>query len=631
MKRILPLLVIIAVLMSTVSVFADDYDSMMSKAQSYIEAGDTERALASYQLAERAQPERPDAYLGEADLLLELENNAQALEIVNTVLEKDPLLPEAWVLKCRIDIAGGDAEALESDLLYAEVCGAELHDLYPEIARFYFDTGDDSKAVDILESIDMSVLPDDLKEMYQQALTKAGQETAAEKPDAVTVTHSGAALDRAFDENRLVLKKADLSSEILNYEIDTSIWETQGTSVPEKPADAFLKQIKDGTINLYSLSPSGNSGIFCAGTDIGLSVFEGKIHVIRPSETRGVPDINGNMEMYAHKTRFQSLFGKEGVVYSHNGQYAALYNIEHSLNLARYYFDPILIDLSTGEMFLTATYGNKPLQEKGGVVTTACFSADDQYFYYVLYGSTTKDKCALYRYDMKSMTTELCCSIPYLTWYPRLCEYAEGSFILPEDYDSHNYFSKPSVVQLTQTNGQWTVERHEYSMTGTTWYPTQLVYSRHSDYAFMVGKFAGTWDMAFMAFKPGEDFSGFNKYHAISKESQTVVDVNEETLQSYIQEGTATDFSAVPYEAIFEYELSPDGNYALILTKDISRNDHLYMLRLATFELKEVKGIDPSTIEVAAFAKKYQPIIEWNTETLIIITREGIETYEFDY
>ncbi len=609
----------IAVLITAVPVFADDYDSMMSKAQSYRESGDIERALASYRLAERGQPERPDAYLGEAGLLLELGNVSEALEIVNSVLEKDSFLPEAWVLKCRIDIASGDAAALESDQLYAEICDADLQDLYPEIARFYFNAGNNSKAAEILGLIDTSDLPDDLREMYQPALTAAKQGAA-----------SGTTMDQAFDEDRLVLKKADLSEEIQGYEIDRSWFIEQGMAAPDNLEAIFQNMFNEGTIELYSLSPSGNSGIYCDNSDFGYAMYEGKIHAITASGDRGVADEYGNLETYANKERFKDLFGKEGVVYSHNGRYAAVYNFRKYFVNAWYFVDPILIDLSTGECFLTATYGNKPAKGHYGTVTTACFSSDDRYFYYLLYGNTTEyGTCVLYRYDMDSTATELCCVIPYFTYYPQLCEVADGSFIILEDNFTSSIMD--SVVQITQTDGIWKVEKHDYSMPTKCWYPMQMVYSRHSDYAFMAGKFASSFDLAFMAFKPGEDYSGFNKYHAISKESQTVVDVNADTLQSYIQEGTTTDFSTVPYEAIYKYVLSPDGNYALILTKNPNGSDHLYMVRLETLELKEVRGLDPSSIQVEESGSDYQTIIEWNTGILIINTTEGVKAYEFDY
>jgi len=55
------------------------------------------------------------------------------------------------------------------------------------------------------------------------------------------------------------------------------------------------------------------------------------------------------------------------------------------------------------------------------------------------------------------------------------------------------------------------------------------------------------------------------------------------------------------------------------------------MVRLETLELREVRGIDPSTVHTEESDSNYQTIIEWNTDTLIINTSEGIEAYELDY
>ena len=628
MKRILSFLLAIVIMLMTVPGFADDYESMISKAQSYREAGDTERALASYQLAERAQPERYDAYLGEADLLLKLGNHSEALEKVNTVLEKNPLVPEAWALKCKVDIAYEDALALETDQLYAEVCGADLHDVYPELGRVYFDAGNYVKAVDAFELTAISSLSDNQREMFRRALISAGQKENGISLGLMSATYRDSALDQAFDENRLALKKADLSEEILDYEIDESIWERLGSNVPEKPAEEFLKLIKDGTASLYSLSPVGNSGIYCVGTKLGLAMYNGTMHVIRPSDTRGVPDEYGNLECYSQKLTFGSIFGEEGVVYSHNGKYAAVYNFRRSIIYGHYVFDPILIDLSTGEMVLTAAYGTQHFKEIVGVVSTACFSLDDSYFYYLLYGHTTENRCALYRYNMKDMTTELCCSIPYPAFYPNLCEIEDGSLIIAADID--NISDDFSVVKLTDAKEGWVIEKYDYSMDPTIWHPRQLVYSSNSHYALLSGKIdTSSFNIPFMVLKPDEEGLGLDQFHAIDKASKKVVDINKSSLREAVQGAETVD--ALPYETIYKSVLSPDGFYVLMLAKDGLGNDHLYMVQLETLDLKEVRGVAPSSIPIGESAKYYQPIIEWNTETLIIITTEGIETYEFDY
>lgn len=97
---------------------------------------------------------------------------------------------------------------------------------------------------------------------------------------------------------------------------------------------------------------------------------------------------------------------------------------------AQFILDPIIIDLSTGEMFLSATYGNRIMKEEAGAVTTATFSSDGQYLYYMLYGNTAEFRTVLYRYNLQEKTTELCYSGSDLNYYPYLSETANGAFVV---------------------------------------------------------------------------------------------------------------------------------------------------------------------------------------------------------
>ena len=45
--------------------------------------------------------------------------------------------------------------------------------------------------------------------------------------------------------------------------------------------------------------------------------------------------------------------------------------------------------------------------------------------------------------------------------------------------------------------------------------------------------------------------------------------------------------------------------------------------------IKEVRGIDPASIQMGALGANFKPVIEWNTDTLIIGTTDGIQAYTF--
>ena len=151
---------------------------------------------------------------------------------------------------------------------------------------------------------------------------------------------------------------------------------------------------------LYSLSPAGNSALIL--TDDGLvAEYGGVRNPVHMAEERGVPDTYGNLATFCRMQPVQ-LLGEESVVYSPDGRYAAINNSYYVLMSMRAFFDPILIDLSTGEVFLAATYPNKMRDENMGMVTTGSFSADGKYYYYMVYGSIVMQgsRMKLFRYDM---------------------------------------------------------------------------------------------------------------------------------------------------------------------------------------------------------------------------------------
>ena len=121
--------------------------------------------------------------------------------------------------------------------------------------------------------------------------------------------------------------------------------------------------------------------------------------------------------------RIVQLLGSEGVEYSSDGRYAAIFNTRISIEQMNFVFDPIIIDLSSGEIILTAAYPSKlkpGTYNDAGVVTTATFSSDGRYFYYILYGSFENGHIRLYRYDLFENTTELCMESGERIYYPHL-------------------------------------------------------------------------------------------------------------------------------------------------------------------------------------------------------------------
>ncbi len=88
---------------------------MLQKADEYCAAGDFERAIACYNLAMKDNPEDITAYIKAASLYLDMGNLSEADDLIEKALSADTTSPDAWLVKCRIDIMAGDSEAFDGD------------------------------------------------------------------------------------------------------------------------------------------------------------------------------------------------------------------------------------------------------------------------------------------------------------------------------------------------------------------------------------------------------------------------------------------------------------------------------------------------------------------------------------
>ena len=85
-----------------------------------------------------------------------------------------------------------------------------------------------------------------------------------------------------------------------------------------------------------------------------------------------------------------------------------------------------------------------------------------------------------------------------------------------------------------------------------------------------------------------------------------------------------------PYQTLLNAVFSPDGNYLLLHTSSTSkeaRSRNLFLVRMADMEIRKVSGLDAEEIMVGAMGFSYAINIEWNTDELIIGTKDGIRTF----
>ena len=492
---------------------------------------------------------------------------------------------------------------------------------------------------------DLVVLGETQQEQYRKAPANRGNRGIAEKLGLAAPSTRNTALDAAFDSNELTLVKTEFPTiTAADFTFPDEIWEATGTEKPADPIAELTAYLPDATISWLSLSPAGNSGILVADGAIGICYYANKYHALYPSQKRGVEDTNGNLaKMFS--TRLQMLLGEEGVTYSPDGRYAAICNSQYALMRARFDLDPIIIDLSTGEMILSASYGNRIEGREVGTVTTATFSSDGRYLYYMLYGNTAEHRTALYRYDLQEDTTELCYSGSDTNYYPSLSETGNGAFVILRDV--RHPTDMAGVTSISYENGIWHGTEVTFDLPLKYWNCNRLVQSADSGYAFLSGRIAsldGSY-YAFQRVRPDDGFAGLNQYYVISKESDQIQAYSAGEIYTLFgnrtdganREGASTFNLDMPLQTILTSTLSPDGHYVLMNTIHHGSRDnpvtsrHLYLVRLDDLAIREVKGIDPSDIQVGTLGANYRPVIEWNTDTLIIGTTNGIQAYAFKF
>jgi len=634
MRKMLALMLAITLLMVWVPAMADGYSDMLAKAETYYASEDYAKAIASYQLAQKLQPDHAEAFLGEASVHMTLEDYSSAASLIQAAMEIDPVSSDVWYLKCKLDVLLNDISAFEQDAVFAEVCDADLSDMNAMIASMYDSAGLSEKA-DSYPA--MSFTGEAQQGQFRKVPGNRGNREIAEQPGLSSLSKRNTALDDAFDNDNLTLMKTEFPAITAeDFEFPDEIWKIAGVEKPADPIAEMAAVLPYVDFTWISLSPAGNSGLLVDEGSTGVCYYEGKYRVLYPSSTRGVEDTNGNLSRI-FSTGLRKLLGKEGVVYSPDGRYAAVFNYEYTLVQMKFILDPIVIDLSTGEMFLTATYQNNYMKAEGaGAVTTAAFSSDGRYLYYMLYGNTAEYHTALYRYDLQEDTTERCYSGSDMTYYPYLSETDSGALIILRDV--YKYDEMQGMMRMADEDGTWKGTEFAFDLPLQYWYSRSLMYSANSGYAFVPGKPRSTdFGYAFQCIRPDDDFAGLNQYCAVSKESNQIQVCSADEIKALFGNRTdaATDaYLDMPFQRILTSVLSPDGHYVLLITENSGSRDnpeksrHLYLVRLADLAIREIEGMEPYAIQVD-ISKNYPPVIEWNTDTLIIGTDDGIQAYEF--
>ncbi len=430
------------------------------------------------------------------------------------------------------------------------------------------------------------------------------------------------AIEKIFAAQELVQSGADRSEGLDKAFLSGSVL------LSETSADSLNADPSPYNAVIRSISPTGRSALLWNEEENqAYAVYEGVTSPVLPADGRGAEDTYGKRSNMFISGLLSHWVGKEGVTWSHNGQYAVITSFRMGLILM-YFHDPLIIDTATGDAFLPGTWPDNPMKnEEAATAVTACFSLDDQYLYFIQYGKAQASLYSLYRYCIDSDELALCWTGETEVYYPRIYE-TSGEEVIglytpiagSQEYGICRF--KPS-----QDGFEADVFSFGQSLASSTLLPRDLAYS--SDSGFAVSKMespsleSGFGNIFFQCYRPDQDFEGYDRLCALPVEGSTVTEFSYTEIQAIPKKDLQT-----AYYAIYLMRLSPDGYYALALARDrMADTKKLLLIDLENMTYKEVGGIDAGSIDLSLMDN--DPVIEWNSDVLLVTTKEGIKTYAF--
>ncbi len=640
---------------------AGENADLLGRAKEYFEAGDTQRALACLDLAGRAFPKDPRTDLLACEICLFLQDGEGARKYADSALEKDPLSPNGWLLRVQIDILLEDLNALEKDLLYAEILGAGLSGkVKADVGLIYHKAQQNEKAAEWFAQAGTDALDEAHAAAYAQALNALGRREEADALGLNKATWRDYALAAAFDEDRLTAERASFDPSAFRIasadeiELPDYLYETGEADELDELLQDMDSKLKEGSIVPFSFSPSGDTAIVQLGDGV-YAMHENVIRPIFPHMERGLGFDELKQPFLGMERLKKTISFADAAVWSHDGRYAVL--TYYDLWAERgYSAELVLLDIWRGDEIFLESFARSAYKEDGGAVGNACFSQDDSELYYTVFARRpdSEKNIWLCRYDMETQQISRLQGSMYNeemsdTYYPGLYMLSDGSFIaLSQPADS----SLPRGVVRIMSDGQ----RQMYLTPDEQlrFYSRLLLFSENSRNALSLinlpdgigGKSSFTSGFAaFAVFQPEtdapEDGLALQMVHSRMengklKQYLSPMDINA------LREMTAVEIYKWSETAvrIVSMCLSPDGHYALAaansrqieqplleegLLDSLSNSLRLLLIDLKTGDVRLVAE-DPEQPLGLSFAGN-SLVLEWNTDTVLLRYRNSVKAF----
>lgn len=354
--------------------------------------------------------------------------------------------------------------------------------------------------------------------------------------------------------------------------------------------------------SLVSISPDGSTSLYSMDSSLLILREDGSTLPVTASEARGTADVYGNLAKISGQGA--RLFGSEGLVWSPDGRYAAIVNQRRVVQTMQFVFDPIVIDMQTGEMFLLASYENSFRGENAGTVVTCTFSADSQSLYAVIMGNVNNARFCLMQYDLTTLNATLLYSWEDMTYWPHLIRLADNSFLLLKDTNRQLDFT--GLMHITRTADGYAHTITDFTQPMFCFYPRSMQYNASDGHAliFSSSNQGSSVYSSLLYLHPDEGITAPEQYWGVSS-----LDAAQITVL------TQDQLHAPSNVVIRAMRLSPDGKRALLLCSEGS----VFALRLLTLSdgaLTPVTGVDSDMLRSCCMAS--DPYVAWYGDVVLL-------------
>lgn len=610
MKRILALILALSLL--CVPALGDETDSMLEKAEAFVEAGDFESAGICLDIAQKLSPDDPAVLRGFARLYAAEANYESALKFIEEALELAPADGSLYLEKARLLYITDNLSDVEQVLRYAEICSAQPdEELLLEAAQAYFRAGQYEKvielcenqssetlrlqaaracdcvgqyerAVELFETLPDAVWRNGYASAYTRALLRSGNPERAQALGLTSIQEKDEALAAAIADGkslRLVPAQETLTDSLSTLPVFCSNTFTEENreaaeeeGVTFEPTDdhvlvrlshtlADLGASSDD-IRLYSVSPSGNAFLIGFG-NVAAIVRNQEITVLTINRSRGAQ--NEYADLTYRYIENCSVFPTEpdSFCWSPDERYITMTFPRKTLISAQF-MDLLLADTRTGDIFLAEATPKKIRIDGALTATTACFDETSEYVYYLVYGNFADDRrSGLKRYCLKTGETELLCAVDdALFYYPQLS--IDKSGVVRAITDDTQYNHHLGVITFTNVDGEWKSEVRSFPNPKALQTPYRYYRSEDSGYELFFSR--GIVDdtqggVAYLTFY-NESLGTGSDANAIRLPVDGSGQAETMEISEYL---SAVAQITIEQPSIQQVTLSPDGYSALIL------------------------------------------------------------------